>query len=426
MLGHWGPGYEAFLAGVFRIAGPDPLAARIAQVVLSTGMVALIYGLARAAGGFRAARIAAAMAALSPTLSAYSQYFFSETLFVTLLTGAIYVLHRKPEGPARIDRITGGILFGLAALTRSVAFYFLPFWVGWLWLRRRREEARGAAIVLAVALLVILPWTLRNALQYRSFLFIDGTVGETLYHAFSNVPFNRDLGFLSEWSGIERDRRRCASVPVPDLQWIPSATELQTYFPRDRSKWLDPHGGSFYLTLLKARAQAISDLPKRQRCELPRALGFARDHPGTVLRHILYRLYAFWGPNSFLLRAIHLRIYPDGPLAPSSLRPMTVVIVCFYLLAMLPAILALGRSETPRIVGFTLLFGSYYTGIHMLAVAYSRYRLPLLPLAMVLASLWLARPSFPEGRARRIGVGAAALALLTLCLQYTWTRLWTL
>jgi hypothetical protein len=59
----------------------------------------------------------------------------------------------------------------------------------------------------------------------------------------------------------------------------------------------------------------------------------------------------------------------------------------------------------------------------MLAVAYSRYRLPLMPLVGVLAALWLAEPRAPEGRARRLGVGVALLGVLGLCAHYALVRL---
>ncbi len=424
VLGHWGPLYDSFLAVVFRVAGPDPVAAKIAQILVSVGTVALIYGLARSTGGVRAARIAAAMASLYPSYIAYTHYLFSETVFLALLTGAVYALHKRPDRPTRAQLVAAGILFGLTALTRSVALYFLPLWVAWCAIRRRPDEARDGAIVLGIALLVILPWTVRNAFQYKSFLLIDGTIGETAYHAFSNVPFNRDIGFNREWSGVPRDRPKCNLAPLADLEWIPHPPGLAKFFPRDRNKWVDRTEAGFGRRLILARAQALTDLPARQRCELGRAWEYAREHPGTIVSHVFYRFYAFWGPNSFWPRAIYWRVYPDGPLAFESFRVATVVVFVSYLLVMLPAILALGRSGAPRIVEWTLLFAGYYSGIHMLAVAYSRYRLPLMPLAMVLASLWLARPGLPEGRRRTVLIGLTLVGFLVLCFYYAGTRLW--
>ena len=64
MLGHWAPGYETFLSSIFRLAGPDPLTPLVAQVALSTWIIVPVYGIARVAGGRRAGRIAAGLAAI--------------------------------------------------------------------------------------------------------------------------------------------------------------------------------------------------------------------------------------------------------------------------------------------------------------------------------------------------------------------------
>jgi hypothetical protein len=87
------------------------------------------------------------------------------------------------------------------------------------------------------------------------------------------------------------------------------------------------------------------------------------------------------------------------------------------------ALLALGRRNLPPVVAWSALFVGYYTAIHMLAVAYSRYRLPLMPLLFVACGLWLADPRLPEGRARQLAVGVGLLGFLALCAHYAAVRL---
>ena len=114
-------------------------------------------------------------------------YLYSETLFTTLLLASLWLLHRHPEGAGRRDCVLAGVLFGLAALTRSAALYFLPLWLAWLiWLEHRGDPAsagrraavswRRALVVTSVALATVLPWTLRNAVSYRDFLLIGAGV----------------------------------------------------------------------------------------------------------------------------------------------------------------------------------------------------------------------------------------------------------
>jgi hypothetical protein len=99
------------------------------------------------------------------------------------------------------------------------------------------------------------------------------------------------------------------------------------------------------------------------------------------------------------------------------------LVVAAHVLVVGAALLALGRRELPRIAEWSWLLAAYFTAIHMLAVSYSRYRLPLMPLLMVGASLWLAAPRRPEGRGRAVMVGVALLGFVALCVHYAIGRL---
>ena len=95
----------------------------------------------------------------------------------------------------------------------------------------------------------------------------------------------------------------------------------------------------------------------------------------------------------------------------------------FHVVVVCAALLALGRRGAPRLVGWAAFFAVYYTAVHAAAVASSRYRLPLMPLVIAVASLWLARPSLPEGRTRRLSLAAALAGFLVLASHYVATRL---
>lgn len=413
VLGHWGPGYETFLAAVFSLSGPAPDAARWAQVGVSVATVGLVYALARRAGGVRAGRIAATLCALYPTHVAYSHYLFSETLFTALLVGAVGVWFRRPEGAGRLEIVGAGLLFGLAALTRSVALYFLPCFIVWLALRGRRAELRAAAGVLAVALLTIAPWTLRNAFVYDDFLLVDGTFGLTAYWAYNEEAMNMDLGYAGQRVNTNRPICQIAErrQPFPPLRRLRSFFPPRTELDARTAQRLRPN-------LERARGFVLRDHPRFQRCEIANAWRFAREHPGLVLERLPQRFRAFWGPNSFLLRSVLWGAYPR--VDPSAYALLKGVVPLFYVAVVVAALLALGRAPMPPVVEWIALFTAYYTAAHVLAVAYSRYRLPLMPLLMVVASLWLARPRVPDTPARRLIVGLAIAAFVALAADYWW------
>jgi hypothetical protein len=153
------------------------------------------------------------------------------------------------------------------------------------------------------------------------------------------------------------------------------------------------------------------------------AVRFVAAHPLWMLRQSAERLYAFWGPNSFLLRSVKKGAYAGGPLGPEVYPALKWGFVALTTLLLAAAILAPGRSAQPRVVGWIVGFALYATLVHSLTVAWSRYRLPLVPFAIVLAGLWLARPTWPETRARRRVVLAALGAWCLLALHYALVRL---
>jgi hypothetical protein len=316
VMGRWAPAYTAFLAGVFRLAGAEPFTAKAVQVLLSTATVGFVYGLVRRTGTRRAARIAGLLAALYPSFIAFSHYLFSETLFLFFLTAAAYFLFRSAGRRSRLELFAGAVCLGLAVLTRSTVLYFLPVWIAFELWRGRRDEARHAALALGVALLLLLPWTLRNALHYRDFLLIDATIGYVAYNAFQEKLFAVDLGYRQR---LEVVRPRCATPPVRGRTPLPSLAELARHFP--------PEGRRFYLSdnrffaaINVARMEATGNLAAVQRCEIRNALEFILERPGLFAQRIAERAYAFWGPNSFLLRAVNRGFYAAAHSTPQPTR----------------------------------------------------------------------------------------------------------
>ena len=115
--------------------------------------------------------------------------------------------------------------------------------------------------------------------------------------------------------------------------------------------------------------------------------------------------------------------YAEGPLARETYSFWKGLVVALHVLVGVAALLQLGRRRLPPFVVWSTLFVGYYTAIHMLAVAYSRYRLPLMPFVFVVGALWLTEPRAPEGRARTLLVGAPLLGFVALCAHYLAVRL---
>jgi 4-amino-4-deoxy-L-arabinose transferase-like glycosyltransferase len=417
----WGPGYEALLAAVFWIAGPDPLAAKAVQVLLSTALVAVVYALGHRTGGARAARIAGLACALDPTLAAYSHYLYSETLFALLLAGAAALLHRRAGQPTRLESVAAGVLFGVAGLTRSVILLFPPAWLAFAALRRRGPEARTAALVCGVAFAVVLPWTLRNARVYRDFLLVDATAGIVASKAYEEELFNRDLARPRSGPPPPSRSTRCPRERRPGADPFPEPAALRALFPPKAVAYVgSPH--VLDLLLEQAREFATLDLPAYQRCQLAGALEFLTAHPARMAAHWVARVELFFGPNSFLLRTVDFGLYRGGPLDRRHYTAVKAAVVAFHVLVIGAAILAFASPRPPPLLRWFALLALFYTAVHVVSLAYSRYRLPLMPLAMVAGAHWLAAPRWPEGRLRRAATAAALAAFAALCVRYL--RVW--
>jgi 4-amino-4-deoxy-L-arabinose transferase-like glycosyltransferase len=176
------PLYTLWLAGSLWLADGDLQHAKLPNLLLSVGLVLLVYRLARELSPERRrpALLAAACAALLQTYATFASLYMSETLFSTLFAAGLLALAawRRRGGLGRAA--LAGLLLGLACLTRSAALVFLP--IAALWLLglsvQRAGRLRPAALLpgLALALAaaaVIAPWTLRNCRAYGSCILIE-------------------------------------------------------------------------------------------------------------------------------------------------------------------------------------------------------------------------------------------------------------
>ena len=182
---HFGraPVYPVFLAAVIRVTGVPPQAdqpllraVRIIQAALGGALVWLVAWLATRAAGPKAGAAAGWLAAVYPPLVWTPAYIWSETLFSVLALGCVAVL--SLDRRSRGLYLAAGALAGLAVLTRPAMLFFLP--LATLWLVWRREWRGGVLLALA-CVIVIAPWTIRNARAHGRFVLVASEGGVTFW-----------------------------------------------------------------------------------------------------------------------------------------------------------------------------------------------------------------------------------------------------
>jgi 4-amino-4-deoxy-L-arabinose transferase-like glycosyltransferase len=181
------PGYPyalALPALLARWVGDGLVLARGFQVLIGVIVVGLVGLLGWMLWGRRVGLIALGLGAVYIPLVLVSGVVISEPLYTALMLGAICAVLRWRTHGGLPMLAAAGMLAGLAALTRENGVIVLAG-VAALALtgrdsRGRPHRLRAPLLVIAVGVLTIAPWTIRNAVVMRGFLPISDESGPTL------------------------------------------------------------------------------------------------------------------------------------------------------------------------------------------------------------------------------------------------------
>jgi len=186
------PAYPAFLALLYRAFGANERIAVLAQIVVSVITVALLGMLTKALFGSGAVH-AMLLFAINPLSIAMCVVLMSETLFSALICGALaaflhgYLMHARNRHANAIGWfVICGVLSGIAALCRSVAIGALPLLaLLTLFVCRQcsyRARVMQSLVLVVTALLIVLPWMLRNRFTLGRYLIdTNGQVTLTFF-----------------------------------------------------------------------------------------------------------------------------------------------------------------------------------------------------------------------------------------------------
>jgi hypothetical protein len=194
-----------------------------------------------------AAAITLVLALLDRTLRTFNEDFLTEPwalLWVSLFAAKALEgrIGRSPwNSKAWWDVFGMGMLMGFMILTRSIAIFWLPGIAGLLWLslrdhaRRRRWFAMGTFV--AVALLVVSPWWMRNISVLNAFMPLGGQGAASLrggycdealadsgnWHPDPENRLQKEIDALTrtrDWTQAEREVELARRSSVETRDWI--------------------------------------------------------------------------------------------------------------------------------------------------------------------------------------------------------------
>lgn len=223
---------------------------------------------------------------------------------------------------AKDDWVYLGVLSGLGYLTRPTLLFFYP--IIWIWLMVvGKFSAKRIALIITLTMVVISPWLVRNYKHFDTVVIATASTGHVLWEG--NNPWNKTGG-----------------VAQPDWKYLDDMPLHLTELERDKWK-------------------------KRQ------AIEYISSNPLNFFVDSLKKFSRFWHlwPNNARYNQgvyFWLSLLSFGPILAGAIAGLWLL-----------------RNHW-RTMGLLWLFFAYYTLLHMVTIGSIRYRLPLEPLLIVLAS----------------------------------------
>ena len=396
---HYPVGYSGFLGIFYRLFGAGPATAPVINAVTGALLAVLVHRLARHATTKNRARAAGLVSALDPGLIVYAALVMTEPLAALGLVAAGWLVARDAKNNPVRGALLAGLALGLTTLVRPQSLLVAPALglftackLGEGTLRAKLKKGLiTAGIALVTAVLVVLPWTMRNCRVMDGCAFVSTNAGWNLAIGASPRATGRfetlraSDGCKVVTGQVQQDRcwrdeglRWIADDPIRWLSLVPKKlghTFDHESFPMgylgeaNPAAWPEPRKatGRAVLTAVHVALLALA------------ALGLVASPLGRMpLRARLTQIGALLAVVAVVLHGILSDAHPFWPLA--------VLIVLF---GVVPLPGAPARNAT---VGYLVFAVATVALTHAVFFGEDRYHMVITPVLCLLAALAL-RPS---------------------------------
>jgi 4-amino-4-deoxy-L-arabinose transferase-like glycosyltransferase len=399
------PGYPAFLAAIFRVAGNSSRAVMLAQAVVDLAtcfLIALIAArLAPEASRRRVAIAALWLAALCPFTANYTAVVLTETLvvFLTALATLLFVeayagenaaAPRDSAPPGMSPWFLGGLVVGFGALVRPETPLLLVG-AGLVLLAKWRRPANWtklarAGVLMAVGLVLpLLPWAARNGRSLHEVQFLTPRYLQ-MPDDFSPRGFDAwTATWLWKFGDVYRTLWRLNSAEIP-IDVMP-AQAFDTPDERARvAAMLDSY--NYTLTLSREQDAEFGEIGRERTTRRPLR---------TYVKIPLLRSLVVWFtprvellPNSSPLRPVASEWEDDRGDFVVTLA-LALVNLAYVAMALAGAWIVRSRPGVALLVVFMVVRTLYIAGF--IETPEPRYVLECFPALIALAAQVFARPS---------------------------------
>jgi 4-amino-4-deoxy-L-arabinose transferase-like glycosyltransferase len=355
----WPPGYSAFLAAFYWLFGEGDGVAKAANVLAGALVVVPVCFIGLRLFGRPTGIAAAAIAAALPSFVFWVPVLLSDTLFTLLFaaTAALLLHALRPDGSfSPVPAVLGGIALGVTMLVRGQALVLAPIIVVYWALAggKRRECVLWGCGILALAAVVVAPWSIRNVRVTGSPILLSANLGYNL--RVGHAPYSTGRYIL------------------PHDLWD-AEPEISTF---------------------KEREPLFNELG------VERAVKYALGHPLREGELAVRKAIWLWTPDTDALVWIN---WGGKPIPEAAREPLRWALDGSYF-----AIVALAGCAFVRVrylmpqLGFLLMVVVVWTAFHVIFFGEPRYHLPLLAVMMPAAVAplvwlwqWAGRELVPRG-----------------------------
>lgn len=367
------PGYPLLIAFFLWLFGDRfAVALCLTQAAVEVLMIPLLYEVAARHRGRTAARAVAVLLGFNPFFVYYGGLVLTEIPIIICTSLLLWLLDRWRNEPRIMWGVLCGLFSGLAhlikpfmlALLGVVVLYFLAISIRSV---KRRIFVAPVLVAVAVCLLVIAPWGIRNHLVFGRPMLSSSMGGLVIYAG--NNPLNRSGGGINHVDYREPDEALAMLAARPVLAAARRAGKISDE--------------AFFGEM--ARLELA-----RNRLLFERALDWITENPGRFARLAVIKAVRLWNPV---------------PYAPEFRKPHLLAISALYMVpVLLLAIVGLwgSRLHPPGPIFFAAFMIMGVTLLHMVLIGSIRYREPVMPYVCLFAAFGL------NDLARRFGRSVTA------------------
>ena len=350
------PMYPIFISFLYFLFGIHKLPLYLAQIFLNGFISILIYNLSmRIFDDRNSALLSSILFSIHLPTLVHTAIYYPEILFSFSLIILVTTTYKAFKKPSFYKFLILGFIMGLTALVKPVV-QFLPiviFPILFFYLDSKKWKAILYTLGLIITFFITMtPWIIRNYIVYDTFIFCDTTGGLNLYTSNYVLEMTDDM-------------------PEKSGPMLPMTEEIRKMAMDESIEW-----------------------PERDRIYYQEAIKMIKKHPKKMLWVTLVRVGNYF--TGLKQRNLLYNIgYPTGVVFSERVNDLVVNIcagmnIIFLLLALISIFCFFDKMILKESM-FLIILIIYFTSIHSISNAFSRYSIAVFPYIIIFAGHGLSK-----------------------------------